>query len=85
MKRRDNQEMAGTTILKVNMPWYPFQETYNLEPARYLLFSSPGPIIVVEGHVVNSYEELVRLASQEFYRNKEYLEVHMYSGAIGGG
>jgi hypothetical protein len=45
-----------------------------LEQAEYLLNFDRG-IILVEGQRVYSYDELVQLASQDKYKNKEFIEV----------
>ena len=40
--------------------------------------------VLVEGQAVNSYEELVQLATQDKYKDKKFLEVVLLS-FIGGG
>lgn len=41
-------------------------------------------MVVVEGRIVYSFEELVELASQEPYRSKEYLEIEGILPIAGG-
>jgi hypothetical protein len=78
--------MSKLPKLKVKRPFgYPREEIRELEQAQYFLFSSgSGALVVVEGQVVNSYEELVQLAAQERYKDREFLEVVM-AIQMGGG
>jgi hypothetical protein len=39
---------------------------------------------LVDGHSVKSYDELVRIASQDKYRNQDYLEVWVLLFIAGG-
>lgn len=78
--------MSEFPKLKVNWPieGYPSQDIRDFEQAKYFLpFSSPA-FILVEGQVINSYKELVQLATQDCYKDKEFLEV-LVAEAIGGG
>ncbi len=64
--------------LKVRRSWNPVEETHDLEQARNLLFNrGTDMLVIVEGQMVNSYEELVQLAAQDAYKDKESLEVVM--------
>ena len=47
-------------------------------------FPDWGMRVLVEGQMVNSYEELVELASQDKYKNKEFLEVTLLPIIVGG-
>jgi hypothetical protein len=38
----------------------------------------------VEGEVIHSYEELIRLASQDRYKDRDFLEVQMETVVAGG-
>jgi len=67
------------------MPWYPFEDTFELEQAELSLFGMQGPIVVVEGKIIDSYEQLVKLAVQEEQKNKDFLDIQLYAGLIGGG
>jgi hypothetical protein len=53
---------------------YPAEEAFELEEANSRL-NFGSEMIMVEGHRVNSYEELIRLVSRDEYKNKEFLEV----------
>jgi hypothetical protein len=41
-------------------------------------------LIVAEGKQINSYDELLKLAQQEQFRNREYLEVIFLPMIVGG-
>jgi len=57
----------------------------DFEQAQYLLLNWWDSVIVaVEGQVIHSYEELVQLATQDCYKDKEFLEVGLYPQAGGG-
>ena len=60
------------------------EELREFEQGQYLPFSDDHVLIFVEDHFINSYDELVRLASQDSYKDKEFLEV-LLTPAIGGG
>jgi hypothetical protein len=59
------------------------EEMRDFEQGKYLLFSD-SVLILVEGQVVRSYEELVQLAAQDRYKDKESLEVLITTAAAGG-
>ena len=73
--------------LKLKKPFgYPFEEVRNFEQARYFLFSyGANAVVLVEGQVVNSFEELVQLAARDCYKSKESLEVQLLPAVVGGG
>jgi hypothetical protein len=41
-------------------------------------------VIVAEGRQINSYEDLLKLAQQEGYRDQEYIEVIFLPMIVGG-
>ncbi len=53
---------------------YSEEETYDFEQAKNFSYGQ-GSFVMVEGQVVNSYEELVQLAKQGNYKDSEFLEV----------
>jgi len=55
----------------------------DFEQGKYLLFCD-HVLILVEGQVINSYEELVQLAAQDGYKDKEFLEVLVTTAVAGG-
>jgi hypothetical protein len=59
-------------------------EICDLEEARHRLDYGPKNIVLVEGQMVDSHEKLVQLASQEGYRDREFLEVVMLPFIAGG-
>lgn len=61
----------------------PNEETRDFEQGRYLPFCD-HLLILVEGQAISSYQELVQLAAEDCYREKEFLEV-VITSAIGGG
>ena len=61
----------------------PGEDIYELEDARYL-FNFASQIIVVDGQNVRSYDELVKIVSQEKYRDQELIEVVQVPAIAGG-
>ncbi len=59
------------------------EEICEVEQAGYLL-DFAGRMVMVEGQRVQSYQDLVRLASQEKYLQREYLEVIQLPAILGG-
>jgi hypothetical protein len=62
---------------------HPSEEMIDFEEAPYFLFNY-DVIVAVEGEVIHSYEELIRLASQDRYRDRDFLEVQMETVVAGG-
>jgi len=61
----------------------PGEDICELEEARYLLFFGDR-IVVVDGQDVHSYEELVKVVSQEKYKDQELIEVVQIPAVQGG-
>ncbi|MBI4329797.1 MAG: MoaD/ThiS family protein [Chloroflexi bacterium] len=60
-------------------------EVCDLETARRYFSAENGAFLVmVDGHLVRSYEELVKLAEQDAYRDKESIEVSLLAMVAGG-
>jgi hypothetical protein len=59
------------------------EDICNLEEAKYLV-NFESRIVLVEGQRVASYEELVQLAAQDKYRNREYIEAVLLPVIAGG-
>ena len=53
--------------------------------AKYRFSDGGDVLVMVEGNLVRSYEELVQLASQDEYRDRELLEVELLPMAVVGG
>ena len=78
--------MSKLPKLKVKLPFGDtVQDVCELEQARYRFSYGQETLVVVEGQVVNSYEELVQLASRDEYKDKEFLEVQLLENLPGGG
>jgi len=62
------------------------ETTCDFEQAKDVVFGkSPATLIFVEGEMVNSYEELTRVAAQHQHKDKEMLNVTLLVAEIGGG
>jgi hypothetical protein len=61
----------------------PGEDMCELEEAKYFL-NFAGQIIVVDGQNVRSYEELVTIASQEKYKDQDFIEVVQIPAVTGG-
>ncbi|MFC2047065.1 hypothetical protein ACFLTK_02160 [Chloroflexota bacterium] len=79
--------MAKLPRLKLKKPYsHPFEEIRDFEQVKYSLFGyGDSAIVHVEGQVINSYEELTRLVSQDCDRDKECLETLLFPTLRGGG
>ena len=79
--------MSRLPKLRLKKPFgYPFEEIRDFEQAQYFLFSyGASAVVMVEGQVINSYEELVQLATQDCYKDKESLEVVLLPAVVDGG
>ena len=70
--------MSKLPKLKLKRTWNPVEETHDLEQSRHLLFNRGADmLVIVEGQMVFSYDELLQLAAQDNYKDKESLEVIM--------
>ena len=70
--------------IKFLSPYVP-EDVCGLEEAQYRFNWGHEPfLIVVEGRVISAYEELERLAEEDPFRTKEYLEVELAPILIGG-
>ncbi len=59
------------------------EEIQEFEQAKDFPFGADW-IIVAEGQQINSYEDLLRLVSQDRYQGKGYLEVAFFPMIVGG-
>ena len=77
--------MSGFPKLKVThlIDGQRSEEMIDFEQAPHFLFNY-YVIVAVEGEVIRTYEELVQLASQDRFREKEFLEVQMETVIAGG-
>ena len=74
--------MSKLPKLRLKMP-DGHEETHRFDKAKPIL-SEWGVLFVVEGQVINCYEELIKLAGQNSYENKESLEVTVIPFIEGG-
>lgn len=76
--------MTDLPKLKVKgLGWEDKEEIRDFEQARYFPFHS-DLIVVVEDHIIRSYDELVKLLEQGKFKGKEYLEVMFLPIIVGG-
>jgi hypothetical protein len=84
MPGKEGGGMSKLPKLKLIMPHkQQAEEIRDFEEAEKFL-SNWGMLVVVEGQVINSYQELVKLANQDSYKNKEFLEVTVIPFIEGG-
>jgi len=79
--------MAESPKLKVKWFLESFkEETIDLEHAKYRLPLGPPHTlsVMLDGQRINSYDELVQIANQEGYKDKEFLEVVVLTPRGGG-
>jgi hypothetical protein len=76
--------MSNLPKLKFKLPpEYPPEEPMDMEEAKDRL-DFKGGIITVEGQLVRSYNDLLKLANRPEHKNKKFLEVKLQL-VIGGG
>lgn len=76
--------MSHLPKLKIKLPaGNPSEDVCELEQAKHLLNFDNG-VIMVDGKTVYTYDELVDLATQDNYKNKEFLEVVLLQVIEGG-
>ncbi len=76
--------MSDYPKLKVSgLGWDTSGKLIDLEQSRYFPFSQ-DLIITVDGQVVNSYDDIVHIASAGSGSNKPYLEVVFLPVIVGG-
>jgi len=70
--------------LKIIQPYWDVpEEIRDFKEGKYLPFCG-HLYIVVEGEVISSYDELVQLAAEDRYKDKEFLEVRLLEITSGG-
>ena len=84
---RGGQKLETSQLPKLKVrrvPEYPGGEVLDLEQAKGLPFLDV--LIFAEGNKINSYEELVQLAAQDNYKDREFIEVVVLPfGIVDGG
>lgn len=78
--------MSKLPKLKVQSPFGSGNEAdiCDLEQAKNRFDYGYETMVLVEGQLVNSHEELVKLATREEYKDKEFLEVVLLPYIAGG-
>ncbi len=78
--------MSELPKLNIKSPFPHAQGTFDLEQAKDILFRyGDRTIVTVEGQRVYSYDELVQLAAQDCYKDKEFLEAMVLPSLAAGG
>jgi hypothetical protein len=76
--------MSSLPKLKIKLPaGNPEEYVYDLEEARGVLNFSEG-VFIVDGQWIHSYDQIVRIARSEKYRDREFIEVE-WLHIMGGG
>jgi hypothetical protein len=76
--------MSPLPKLKIKFPaGNPDEYIYELEDARNVLNFSEG-VFVVDGQWIRSYNELVNIATQDKFKDKDFIEVE-WLHVLGGG
>ena len=71
--------------LKVDgLGWDVGRDSCEFDQARYFPFNQPDLVIVAEGQVIRSYEDLLQLAKVDEHKDKEFLEVSFLPIIVGG-
>lgn len=60
-----------------------YEGIHEFEEAKDFL-SNWGAMFIVDGQVINSHEELIKLATRDQYKDKEFLEVMVIPFIEGG-
>ncbi len=79
--------MSKLPKLKIKLPFGNSDEDIcELEQAKYRFsFGGNAMVLIVDGQVPQSYEELVQLATQDKYKNKEFINAELIIEMFGGG
>ena len=76
--------MSSLPKLRVLDPYWDVpEEILNFEQGKFL-FGGVDIFVVVEGKVISSYEELLKLATIEPYKDKDLLDVKLTEIIRGG-
>jgi hypothetical protein len=80
-----------SNLPKLKVKWWSLgsqdeETTCDFEEAKDVIFGNSNWVLAfAEGEMISSYEELVKLAAQDRYKDKEVLNVTLIIPAIGGG
>ena len=72
--------------LKIKLPFATADEDFcDVEQARHRFkWGREDFLITIDDQIINSYEELVQIVSQEHYRDREFIEVNLLLMIAGG-
>jgi len=78
--------VSGLPKLRIKLPYVNVSEEFcDLEQAKHRFnYGNEAFLIVVDGQLINSYEELLQLAELDCYKDKEFLDVLLLPIAGGG-
>jgi hypothetical protein len=76
-------EISKPPKLIIKVFGQPIEDVCELEQASYMLNFETG-IVLVEKQRVRSYDELVQQATQDKYKDREYIEVVLLPTIVGG-
>ena len=77
--------MTRIPRLKVQLPFGNQDDSIcELEQAKYRFNFDNEVVVVAEGQVIKSYEELVELTRREDLKEKEFIEVKLIPLILGG-
>ena len=80
---KGGRQISGLPELKIKTFGYAGEDTCSLDQAACIL-DFERRFVIVEGQKVNSYTDLVALASSEKFRDREYIEVVLLPKIAGG-
>jgi len=70
----------------IRLTGYPREEISDIKEARYLTFDHRfGTMVMVGRQLVKSYDELVKLAEEDSYKDKEFIDVVITPVVFPGG
>jgi hypothetical protein len=82
--RQGDEALSRLPKIKIKLPYGdPTEYVYELEQIKNLLNFSEG-VFLAEGHSIQSYDDLISIASQDKYRDREFLEVELLKPIDGG-
>lgn len=84
-RNRKMSNLPKLILMRAVEIWDNSAEIITLEEAKYRVDFDNYTLVVVEDKVVKSYDELVQLASQEPYKDREFLNVTLILDFPDGG
>ena len=78
-----NSRKCGLPKLKIEIFGHAGEDVCELEQSKFL-FIFTDKTVMVDGQKIDSYNELVRLAGTDEYRNRKFIEVVLLPTVVGG-